>query len=180
MNFTNFRAASLCLVLPKTARLMPAAMLFTFLTPDGGQAGNGIGTTPYWSALMPCDFRLLDAACHISIAALPVAKSVTDWFSAYSALLGFTILSVAIRSMYRLMPLTTPGESKVGLPAESNRSPPYCWPKTNAWWEFSLMFAPSTARPHLPPPVSFLPSAASSSQVVGGVVMPASANIFLL
>ena len=180
MNFTNFSAASLCFVFAKTARLMPATMLSTCLPPAGADAGNGIGATPYWSGVIPCDFRLAEAACHISMAAFPVAKSVTDWFAPYSALLEFTILSTAIRSRYRLIPATTPGESNVGLPDESNRSPPYCWPNTNAWWQFSVGLPASSASPQWPFPVSFLPSATSSSQVDGGEVIPAAANCFLL
>jgi len=153
MNFTNFSAASLCFVFAKTARLMPATMLSTCLPPAGADAGNGIGATPYWSGVIPCDFRLL---------------------------LEFTILSTAIRSRYRLIPATTPGESNVGLPDESNRSPPYCWPNTNAWWQFSVGLPASSASPQWPFPVSFLPSATSSSQVDGGEVIPAAANCFLL
>ena len=36
---------------------------------------------------------------------------------------------------------------------------------------FSALFAPSMARPYLPPVVSFLPSETSSDHVVGGFAM---------
>src|SRR2546430_3456169 len=46
MNFTNFSAASLCLVLANTARLIPATMLLMCLPPDGTGSSKGIGATP--------------------------------------------------------------------------------------------------------------------------------------
>lgn len=119
-------------------------------------------------------------ACQSSMAALPVAKSATDWLAAYSALPGAVILSLAMKSMYCLTAVTASGVVKVGLPEASKKSAPCCLPKTKAWWTFSDRLPPSTARPYLPPLVSFLPSATSSSQVAGGLAMPASANIFLL
>src|SRR5690348_15186401 len=100
---------------------------------------------------MPCDLSEEPAACQSSIAALPVAKSVTDWFCAYSALLGLAILSAAMKSTYRLTADTLAAVSNVGLPDESNHWPPYCWLKAKAWCEFSDTFAPSIARPHRPP-----------------------------
>src|SRR5690242_4293862 len=180
MNFTNCRAASLFLVNEKTAMLIPATMLLIFLPPLGAFSSIGTGATPYAFGSIFWAFSDEPAACQSSIAALPLAKSLTDWFCAYSALLGLTILSVDMKPMYRLSASTFSGESNVALPDESNHCPPYCWPNANAWCEFSEMLAPSSARPHWPALVSFLPSATSSAQVAGGAAMPASANIFLL
>ena len=69
---------------------------------------------------------------------------------------------------------------KVGLPAESKKLPPICLDRMNTLWMFSGMLAPSTARPYWLPWVSFLPSATSSLQVVGGLAMPAAWNSALL
>ena len=181
MNFTNFSAASLCLVLAKTAMLIPATMESTCLPPAGGLAGNGIGTTPYCEAFIPYLASEAPAACHISMAALPVAKSWTASVPLeYSASLGLAILSVPMKPMYCFSAATFCGVLKVGLPEASKKSPPCCWLSTNAWWAFSGVLAPSRLIPHWLPWVSFLPSATRSSQVAGGVVIPAAANIALL
>ncbi len=81
------------------------------------------------------------------MAALPVAKSVTDWLLAYSALPAAAIRSVPSRSTYCLTAATAPGLSKAGRPDGSKKSAPCCLARVKAWWTFSLMLPPSTARP---------------------------------
>src|SRR2546430_16279283 len=108
------------------------------------------------------------AACQSSIAALPLAKSETDWFCAYSALLGLTILSLAMNPMYRLTAATFSGVSNVAFPDGSNQAPPYCWLKANAWWMFSAGVAAPPARPPRPLLVSFLPAPPSPAHPARG------------
>src|SRR2546423_14204068 len=125
------------------------------------------------------------AACQSSIAALLLAKSETDWFCAYSALLGLTILSLAMNPMYRLTAATFSGVSNVAFPDGSNQAPPYCWLKANAWWMFSAAVAPPPAKPPSPPLGAFLPSStdaahlrwgAGASGAAGGVSLSQSAR----
>jgi hypothetical protein len=78
----------------------------------------------------------------------PVAKSVMDWFVEYSASLGFTILSAAMKFTYVWTADTAAGESNCGLPAESKKSVPYCCPSVKTLWMPSVGLAASRARPH--------------------------------
>jgi hypothetical protein len=73
MNFTNFSAADRFLVSLKTALLMPATMLVTFLPPGGTGDGSGTGATPMSAAFMPSCLSDPEAACQITMAAFPVA-----------------------------------------------------------------------------------------------------------
>lgn len=57
-----------------------------------------MGTTPHSPGFMPRLVKPLVVACHRSIAALPVAKSFSDWLAEYSALPGAAIFSLASRS----------------------------------------------------------------------------------
>lgn len=79
---------------------------------------------------MPWDFRLADADCHSSMPVLPLAKSLTDWFWAYSALPGAMTLSLAMRSTYCLTAATAPSLAKSGLPSAVKKSAPCCLAKT--------------------------------------------------
>lgn len=142
--------------------------------------GTGTGATPQSSGFMPWAANVVAAACHRTIAVRPLAKSVRDWFWAYSALPGATILSLAMKSTYCFTAATAPSEVKSALPSSSKKSAPCCCPRTNVWWMLLERFEPSAPRAHLPSLDSFLPSSTSWSQVAGGAVMPASANIFLL
>ncbi len=129
---------------------------------------------------MPCDLRLEAADCHSSIAVLPLAKSLTDWFCAYSALPAGIALSFAIRSTYCLTAATALSLVKSGLPSAVKKSAPCCLAKTKTWWMFSERLEPSAPSGFLPLALIFLPSATSSAHVAGGSEMPASAKICLL
>lgn len=124
--------------------------------------------------------KVAEAVCHSTIAVLPLAKSLRDWFCAYSALPGAMTLSTAIRSTYCLTAATAPSEVKSGLPSAVKKSAPCCLARTKTWWMLLDRLEPSAPRPHLPSLEIFLPVSTSSSQVAGGLVMPASANICLL
>ena len=180
MNWTNFSAAERLCVSLKMAMLMPATIESTLVPCPGAPDWTGTGATPYWLVDMPWAFRLAPAACHISIAALPLAKSETDWFWSYSASPGDTILSVPIRLTNCWTPCTHPGRVYVGAPDGLKKLQPCCWAKMNALWMFSGMLPASRARPYTLPWVSFLPSAIRSAQVAGGPLMPACANSALL
>lgn len=155
-------------------------MELVFLPWPGVPEATGTGAAPQSSGFMPWEAKVEAAACHSTIAVLPLAKSVRDWFWAYSALPGAMILSLAMKSMYCFTAATAPSEVKVGLPSASKKSAPCCWPRTKVWWMLLERLEPSAPSPHLPSLESFLPSATSSSQVAGGFSMPASAKLFLL
>src|SRR5674476_28847 len=181
MNFANWIAASLFLVFLKIPRLMPATMLVTDFPPAGSFAGSGTGATPMSASLMPNWMSEACAACQKTIDVVPVAKS----FNAsvpfeYWASLGFTILSVCMKSMYCLMPATFCGVLNVALPDESKNDPPCCWLNVKAVWMFSVTLPASSDNAQWSGVVSFLASTANSSQVFGGLAMPAAANCFLL
>src|SRR5450759_4576591 len=165
MNFTNWIAASLFLVFLKIPRLMPATMLVTGFPPAGSCAGSGTGATPMSSGFMPNSFSEACAACQKTIEVVPVAKS----FSAsvpfeYWASLGFTILSVCMKSMYCLIAATFCGVLNVALPDESNHDPPCCWLNVKALWMFSVLLPASSDNAQCFGVVSFLASTANSSQ----------------
>src|ERR1019366_2372057 len=127
MNFTNLIAASLFLVFLKIPRLMPATMLVTGRPPAGSVAGSGTGATPMSSGFIPNCRTEPWAACQKTIEVVPVAKS----FSAsvpfeYWASLGFTILSVCMKSRYCLIAATFCGVLNVAFPAESKNDTPCC------------------------------------------------------
>src|SRR5450759_4757956 len=135
MNFTNWIAASLFLVFLKIPRLMPATMLVTGFPLAGSFAGTGTGATPMSSGFMPSCLSEACAACQKTMEVVPVAKS----FSAsvpfeYCASLGFTILSVCMKSMYCLIAATFCGVLNVALPDASNHDPPCCWLNVKAEW----------------------------------------------
>src|ERR1017187_9501922 len=181
MNFTNCSAADMFLVFLKTAMLMPATMLVTVFPPDGMGDGSGTGATPMSAAFMPRCLSDPEAACQITMAVFPVAQSTRASVPLeYWASLGLVILSVWMKSIICLTAATFCGVLKVGLPAASKNWPPCCWLSSNAMWMFSATLPPSIDRPQWLLVVSFLPSATSSAQVVGGLLMPAAANSALL
>ncbi len=85
-----------------------------------------------------------------------------------------------MRSTYCLTAATAPSEVKSGFPSAVKKSAPCCLPRTKTWWMLLERLEPSTPMPFLPFAPSFLPASVTSSQVVGGLAMPASLKSCLL
>ena len=102
------------------AMLMPATMLVIFFPPGGTGAGSGTGATPISDAFMPSLASDPAAACQMTMAVLPVAKSVSASVPLeYCASLGLVILSACTKSIICFTAATFCGVSNVGLPTAS-------------------------------------------------------------